>query len=315
MIKLHKHERSSAVFQRDVFIDKVAQHIARNSNTYFLSADFGAPALDALRTNFPKNFIHCGISEQAMIDMATGMALEGKKIFAYAMAPVISLRGIEQAKCGPGLMNLPICLMSVGVGLGYADAGPTHYATEDYACTRALVGSTIYTPADAQSADLIAFELIKHPTFSYVRLDREPLPNIMGNIIRKDIKKGYRIVGTCGYSSVALISHGRMVHTCMKMQRKEPSKYFVVDLFRSKPFPEDLHSYMPCRGAVVVDEQTPSGNLAAAVFEGFSEHGYHPKIVSRSLPERYIFENGGRDYLLNQNGLSEECIANAAKLI
>ena len=303
------------MFQRDVFIDKVAEHIARNSNTYFLSADFGAPALDMLRKSFPSNFIHCGISEQAMIDMATGMALEGKKIFAYAMAPFISLRGIEQAKCGPGLMNLPICLMSVGVGLGYADAGPTHYANEDYACTRAIVGSTIYTPADAQTAEMVAFELIKHPQFSYVRLDREPLPNIMGNITRKDVKEGYRITGECGYSSIALISHGRMVHTCMEMQRKEPSKYFVVDLFRSKPFPTNLHKCIPCKGVVVVDEQTPSGNLASAVFEGFSKNGYYPKILSRCLPEVYIFVIGGRDYLLNQNGLSEKCIANAAKLI
>ena len=303
------------MFQRDVFINKVAEHISRNPNTYFLSADFGAPALDKLRKSFPSNFIHCGISEQAMIDMATGMALEGKKIFAYAMAPFISLRAIEQAKCGPGLMNLPICLMSVGVGLGYADAGPTHYANEDYACTRAIVGSTIYTAADAQTAEMVAFELIKHPQFSYVRLDREPLPNIMGDITRKDVKEGYRITGECRYSSIALISHGRMVHTCMEMQRKEPSKYFVVDLFRSKPFPTNLHKCIPCKGVVVVDEQTPSGNLASAVFEGFSKNGYYPKIVSRCLPERYIFENGGREYLLNQNGLSEKSIADAANLI
>ena len=303
------------MFQRDVFINKVAEHISRNPNTYFLSADFGAPALDKLRKSFPSNFIHCGISEQAMIDMATGMALEGKKIFAYAMAPFISLRAIEQAKCGPGLMNLPICLMSVGVGLGYADAGPTHYANEDYACTRAIVGSTIYTAADAQTAEMVAFELIKHPQFSYVRLDREPLPNIMGDITRKDVKEGYRITGECRYSSIALISHGRMVHTCMEMQLKEPSKYFVVDLFRSKPFPTNLHKCIPCKGVVVVDEQTPSGNLASAVFEGFSKNGYYPKIVSRCLPERYIFENGGREYLLNQNGLSEESIADAANLI
>ena len=303
------------MFQRDVFINKVAEHISRNPNTYFLSADFGAPALDKLRKSFPSNFIHCGISEQAMIDMATGMALEGKKIFAYAMAPFISLRAIEQAKCGPGLMNLPICLMSVGVGLGYADAGPTHYANEDYACTRAIVGSTIYTAADAQTAEMVAFELIKHPQFSYVRLDREPLPNIMGDITRKDVKEGYRITGECRYSSIALISHGRMVHTCMEMQLKEPSKYFVVDLFRSKPFPTNLHKCIPCKGVVVVDEQTPSGNLASAVFEGFSKNGYYPKIVSRCLPERYIFENGGREYLLNQNGLSEKSIADAANLI
>ena len=113
------------MFQRDMFINTVLNAMEKDKDIYFLSADFGAPALDKLRQQYPNNFIHCGISEQAMIDVATGLALEGKKIFAYAMAPFISLRAIEQSKCGPGLMDLPICLLSVGVGLGYADAGPT----------------------------------------------------------------------------------------------------------------------------------------------------------------------------------------------
>ena len=70
-----------------------------------MSADFGAAALDKLRRQFPKNFIHCGISEQAMLDIASGLALEKNKVFVYTMAPFLSLRAIEQAKCGPGLIT------------------------------------------------------------------------------------------------------------------------------------------------------------------------------------------------------------------
>ena len=55
-----------------------------------------------------------------------------------------------------------------------------------------------------------------------------------------------------------------------------------------------------CKGIVVVDEQTPSGNLSACVFEGFSSQNYFPKIISKSLPEKYVFENGGRNYLLKK---------------
>ena len=57
-----------------------------------------------------------------------------------------------------------------------------------------------------------------------------------------------------------------------------------------------------------MDEQSPSGNLSSCIFEGFSNQDYFPKIISRSLPERYIFENGGRDYLLNKFGLSNDDI-------
>ena len=64
------------MFQRDVFIKTVMSAMKDDKDIYFLSADFGAPALDELREKFPDNFIHCGISEQAMIDVATGLALE-----------------------------------------------------------------------------------------------------------------------------------------------------------------------------------------------------------------------------------------------
>jgi transketolase C-terminal domain/subunit len=70
-----------------------------------------------------------------------------------------------------------------------------------------------------------------------------------------------------------------------------------------------------CKGIVTVDEQTPSGNLSACIFEGFSEQNYFPKIVSKCLPEQYVFENGGREYLLNKFGLSSEDIIEATKKI
>ena len=82
------------------------------------------------------------------------------------MSPFLSMRPLEQIKCGAGVMNLPICLVSVGIGLGYADAGPTHYSTEDFACSRAIVGSSIYTPADVLSTQLIAKEMLKNNKFS-----------------------------------------------------------------------------------------------------------------------------------------------------
>ena len=232
------------------------------------------------------------------------------------MAPFLSLRSIEQTKCGAGLMNLPICLISVGIGLGYADAGPTHYSTEDFACSRAIVGSSIYTPADVPSTKLIAQEILKTPKFSYVRLDRDVLPNISPKITLDDYKKGFKIIGEIKKNKIALVSHGRIFHRCLEIYNKEPNKFICVDIFRSKPFPKDLPKKISfCKGIVVVDEQSPSGNLSSCVFEGFSSQNYFPKIISQSLPEKYIFENGGREYLLNKFGLSYSDIIRSTKKI
>ena len=286
------------MLQRDAFIGEITKKLKEDNSIYFLSADFGAAALDELRQNYPKNFLHCGISEQAMLDIATGLALDGNKVFVYAMAPFLSLRSIEQTKCGAGLMNLPICLISVGVGLGYADAGPTHYSTEDFACYRAIVGSTIFTPADAPSTILIAQDVLKNPKFAYIRLDRDLLPDILPKTNSEDYNNGFKIFGKIEDHKICLISHGKMLHKCLELQKKDPNNLFCVDIFRSKPFPQNLtENISSCRGIVVVDEQSPSGNLASCIFEGFSNQNYFPKIISKSLPEIYVFENGGRGWV------------------
>ena len=57
-------------FQRDAFIAVVNQAAQKNKDIVFLSADFGAPALDAFRQNLKSQFLHLGICEQNMIDFA-----------------------------------------------------------------------------------------------------------------------------------------------------------------------------------------------------------------------------------------------------
>ena len=281
------------MLQRDAFIGEITKSLDNDKKIFFLSADFGAQALDELRKRFPNNFLHCGISEQAMLDVAAGLALEGNKIFVYAMAPFLALRSLEQTKCGAGLMNLPICLISVGIGLGYADAGPTHYTTEDFACFRSIVGSSIYTPADSISTKLIAKELLEKPKFSYIRLDRDFLPNISPEVTKADLNRGFKMFGNIDKDKIVLISHGRMLHKCLEVYNNKLNKFVCVDILRSKPFPKDLPKEISfCKGIVVVDEQSLSGNLAFCVFEGFSEQCYFPIIISKSLPESYVFENG-----------------------
>ena len=71
------------MFQRDIFIEEITKSLKKDNSIYFLSADFGAKALDGLREKFPKNFIHCGISEQSMLDIATGLAIEKNKVCLF----------------------------------------------------------------------------------------------------------------------------------------------------------------------------------------------------------------------------------------
>ena len=152
-----------------------------------------------------------------MLDIATGLALKGKKVFVYAMAPFISLRCLEQIKCGPGLMSLPICIISVGIGLGYADSGPTHYANEDFSCLRSVLGINIYTIADNFTAKTIGKKLASKSEFSYVRLDRNFSNDLNQNI--KQIKNGFRVFKFSKKSKI-IVTHGYLTHICNKIINK-----------------------------------------------------------------------------------------------
>ncbi len=295
--------------QRDIFLEEIYKKLKTNKDIYVMSADFGAPALDSIRRDFEENFIHCGISEQAMFDIGTGLSLEGKSVFTYAMAPFISLRTIEQLKCGPAMMNLPMNIISVGIGLGYADAGPTHYSTEDFACLRAISGTKIYTASDNFITSQIAKETINKNNLNYIRLDRHPTDDIDFDKNQFNFENGFRIIGEYSAKKVAIISHGRILHNCLMTLKKNHDKCFLVDIFCSKPISNKLiEKLRDVKKILVVDEQTPNGNLTSAIQEKLSENKIFNYIQNVSLPESYIFQNGGRDYLLKSYNLDDKSI-------
>ena len=300
--------------QRDIFLDEVNSQLEKDKDIFVMSADFGAASLDVTRDKFKENFIHCGISEQAMFDIGTGLALEGKKVIAYAMGPFISLRAIEQIKCGPAMMNLPMTILSVGIGLGYADAGPTHYATEDYACLRAIGGTSIFTASDNKIVKHIAEKVLNYQSVNYVRLDRHPTSDLNELSNNYDFEDGFRIFGSYSENKMAIISHGRILHNCIKSVKELNNEVFLIDLFRSKPISKKFSDILKnVKSILVVDEQTQYGNLTSAVQSELSKNQIFPKIKNLSLPDEYIFKNGGRDFLLSLHNLDEDNILKLCK--
>ena len=302
--------------QRDIFLDEVNKKLENDKDIYVMSADFGAASLDITRDRFKENFIHCGISEQAMFDIGTGLALEKKKVITYAMGPFISLRALEQIKCGPAMMNLPMTILSVGIGLGYADAGPTHYATEDFACLRAIGGTSIYTASDNIIAKKIAQNVIDNKDLNYVRLDRHPTENIFYDKNKFNFQDGFRILGKYSENKNVIISHGRILSNCIKTINELSDNFYLVDLFRSKPISKKLIDLIKdSKKVIVVDEQTQYGNLTSAVQSELSKYELFPFIKNISLPDEYVFQNGGRDFLLKKYNLDELSILNFCKKI
>jgi transketolase len=294
------------IFQRDEFIKVIYEAAKKNKKIYFLSADFGAPALDDFRHYLKEQFLHLGICEQNMIDFACGMALEGAKVYAYAMAPFLSLRCLEQHKTATCLMNANVCSIITGIGLSYANSGPTHYSTEDFACLRSLSNCTIYTASDPEAAKLIAKKTLKLKTPVFVRLDRKASNNLSKKLNMDDIKNGFRYLKKSLKPKLAIISHGTIIERALVAAKNIERKHFnlidVIDLIQSKPFPKKLKNILKKYPEIMtIDEQTSEGSLGSLLKENVC---HDANIKSLSLPDKFIFENSGREKLLDSNGLS-----------
>ena len=70
---------------RDTLLQSIYELMLQDSEIFFVSADFGSPVIDKIRADKPHRFINVGIAEQNLINVSAGLALEGFKVFAYAI--------------------------------------------------------------------------------------------------------------------------------------------------------------------------------------------------------------------------------------
>ncbi|ARJ67209.1 hypothetical protein WV31_16810 [Magnetospirillum sp. ME-1] len=300
---------------RDAFIDYIYDAAKANSNLMFLSADFGAKALDRFREDLPNQFLHTGIAEQNMVDLGAGLAIAGKQVILYAMAPFLTARCYEQIKAVLCAMNLPIALVGVGAGLGYDHATLTHFTPEDIASTKALNHMEVWSMADSPSALALAELIAEQPALRYVRLERQPMPPIYGTVGRADLERGYGhlrqgrdlCIVACGYMThKALIAADQLA--------AEGISAGVVDLFRIKPLPADLVGLLAGYGAVIsVEEQLLEGGFGSGVLEGLADAGIMRPFKRLGLRNGFDVTNGDRDQLHAKYGIDIPDIVAAAR--
>ncbi len=292
-------------YPRDVAVDAICSKMKKDKRIIFLNVDQGSPSLDKYLSKHKKQIVHCGISEQNMMTVGAGLALDGKKVFCYGMTPFVSARSFEQVKISLSAMNVPVCVFGVGQGLGYADAGPTHYATEDLGIMYTLPNSFIYTPSDAHSCKYLVGKILREKKFTYFRVDRDPLPPIYNSnekLFEKNFKHGFNEI--LRGKKTCVISNGYTLNKIFHLEKRYKKNIGVIDLYQNSPidFSKLNKRLLKYKKIYVVDEQVNKLNTGT-ILKANLKTNVSKNILIYSLPDRFIFENGGRDYLLRKNGL------------
>jgi len=156
---------------RELLFKKLCS-FADDKRMMFLTADMGAGAVEELAGKLGDRFLNVGIAEQNMALVASGLALDGRRVFFFSICTFPSLRCLEMIRNDICYPNLDVTILNFGTGMEYGALGVTHHFTEDVAMLRALPNMKVYTPSCEDEITLIMDELYKDGGPAYIRLQK-----------------------------------------------------------------------------------------------------------------------------------------------
>lgn len=296
--------------QRDVFFQRLYELALDDKDIVLVVADMAAPALDQFRRDLPGQFVNVGIAEQNAVSIAAGLALEGKKAFAYAIASFMTLRCLEQIRVNAGIMDIPIHIVGMGVGYSYALDGPTHHLVEDISILRSLPHMTIYNTTDAAMAAELPDICVASSQATYIRLDKDIFPDVsaQGAASNGSVQR-IRPGNDCLVLSTGIMSHWSK--DVIDRLADDGLDIGHIDVFR---FPIDSASLLKAvagaKRIVTLEEHFLPGGLGSAVIEVLSDAGHMVPVKRLGLghDQGYAYVYGGRDEIHRHYGIDGETI-------
>ena len=263
---------------------------------------------EEFRNEIPDRYFEMYIAEQQMVATAVGMQVLGWRPFASTFAAFLSRAYDFIRMSAISRASYRLCGSHAGVSIG--EDGPSQMALEDIASLRAVHGSTVLHPCDAnQTAKLVA-RMADLDGISYLRTLRPATPVIYGPDEEFEIG-GSRTVREG--EDVALVGAGITVHEALKAAdalAQEGIEARVVDLYSIKPLDEETLRSLACP-IVTVEDHWPEGGLGEAVLSALADQDDRPPVVR--LAVHGMPHSGTPAELLAEAGIDADGIAAAAR--
>ncbi len=302
---------------RRACLDMVYELAKRDPRVVFVGSDLGPGVLDEMKKEMPDRFYMEGVSEQAVIGIAAGLAMEGFIPYVNTIATFITRRCYEQVAIDLCLHNLPVRLIANGGGLVYAPLGPTHLAIEDIAIMRALPNMTVVAPADAEEMRRFMETTLDWKRPIYIRLGKGGDPVVTRPEDGFEIGRAalLRQPGT-----VLIVSTGVMTGRALEAAETlsgDGIESGVLHAPTVKPLDENavLAAAKEASLVVTLEEHTLIGGLGSAVTDLFADNLNNggPKVLRLGIPDAFPAEYGSQDSMLETFGLQPPAIADAVR--
>jgi transketolase len=265
-----------------------------------------------VETVAPDRFFQMYIAEQTMIGAQTGMQAIGKTAFSATFGAFVT-RAYDQIRMAAiGRADLRLCGSHAGVSIG--EDGPSQMALEDLAALRAINGSTVVYPADANSTVRLVTRMSDLAGISYIRTTREATPALYGPDEEfpiggsKTLRDG---------SDVALVAAGITLHESLRAAERlaaDGVSARVLDCYSVKPIhAAALRAAADEIGAiVVVEDHRIEGGLGDAVLAALAGSGTMTgRVIKLGVTE--MPGSGTAEQMRAWAGIDADAIVEAAK--
>lgn len=156
--------------QRGWFAGSLYNEMISNQDIIVLTGDLGYGQFDKIRSDFPDRFINTGAAEQSLLDIACGIALEGKIPVVYTITPFL-LRGFETIRTYIDHEKIPVHIVGGGRDKDYGHDGFSHDASDITAFLDPLKNIQQYFPQEKEEIPAMMKEILasNKPTFISVK--------------------------------------------------------------------------------------------------------------------------------------------------
>jgi transketolase len=297
-------------------INQVYELAKRDERTVFIGSDLSPGLLKEMKRDYPDRWYMEGVTEQNIIGMAAGMAMEGYIPYVNTIATFITRRCYEQVAVDLCLHDLPVRLIANGGGLVYAPLGPTHLAIEDMAIMRALPNMAVVAVCDAQEMVRFMQASLDWPHPIYIRLAKGGDPVVSKAENGFTIGKAITMRKARERRPVVFMTTGVMTTnalTAAELLERDGVDASVVHFHTVKPLDEEaVLEHAANAGLVVtVEEGIAIGGFGSAVTDLLVEEMATalPRIVRLALPDAFPHKYGSQNDLLETAGLMPNQIA------
>ncbi|HSR93836.1 MAG TPA: transketolase [Solirubrobacterales bacterium] len=261
----------------------------------------------------PDRFFEMYIAEQQMVAAAVGLQTRGWKPFASSFGAFLSraydfvrMAAISQA-------DLKLCGSHVGVSIG--PDGPSQMALEDIASLRAVHGSVVLYPSDANQAVALLDAMREYRGISYLRTTREATPVLYEAGESFEIG-GSRTLRAGAEDAVTLIGAGITLRECLTAAGELAGKGIaarVIDLYSVKPVDAEaiLAAARETKALITVEDHWAEGGIGETVAGVLAEAAAGTPLVRLAVSERP--GSGPPEALLAAAGIDAAHIVAAAE--